>query len=55
MLTYVKNTSGFSGPLTKHFKEEQLLTLLRKKEQTLILSTGNFNQVLNHWERFVQN
>lgn len=46
ILTYVKkSTSGFSGPLTKHLKEEQLLTLLRKKEQTLILSTGNFNQV----------
>ena len=39
-----KSTSGFSGPLTKHLKEEQLLTLLRKKEQTLILSTGNFNR-----------
>ena len=46
ILTYVKkSTSGFSGPLTKHLKEKQLLTLLRKKEQTLILSTGNFNQV----------
>jgi aspartyl-tRNA synthetase len=45
ILTYAKKDEmGFSGPLTKHFNDEQLHQLLKNNEM-IILATGSFNQV----------
>jgi len=46
ILSYVKKEEdGFSGPLTKHFSNEQLQQLLSKNNDMFILATGSFNQV----------
>lgn len=46
ILSYVKKEEdGFSGPLTKHFSNEQLQQLLSKNNNMIILATGAFNQV----------
>lgn len=46
ILSYAKKEGdGFSGPLTKHFSNEQLQQLLSKNNVMIILATGSFNQV----------
>ena len=46
ILSYVKKEEDvFSGPLTKHFSNEQLQQLLSKNNNMIILATGAFNQV----------
>ena len=46
ILSYAKKEEdGFSGPLTKHFSNEQLQQLLSKNNNMIILATGSFNQV----------
>ena len=46
ILSYAKKEEdGFSGPLTKHFSNEQLQQLLSKNNNMIILATGAFNQV----------
>jgi aspartyl-tRNA synthetase len=45
ILTYAKKDEmGFSGPLTKHFNDEQFHQLLKNNEM-IILATGSFKQV----------
>ena len=46
ILSYAKKEgSNITGPLTKHFDERQLDALFSNESQTLLLSTGSFNQV----------
>jgi len=46
ILSYAKKEEdSFSGPLTKHFSNEQLQQLLSKNNDMIILATGKFNQV----------
>ena len=46
ILSYVKKEEDvFSGPLTKHFSNEQLQQLVSKNNNMIILATGAFNQV----------
>lgn len=46
ILSYAKKEEdSFSGPLTKHFSNEQLQQLLSKNNDMIILATGSFNQV----------